>query len=117
MKNKTGNQVNVIHPYKTGYGYWAFDDPEVELQGEPFIGSVNDMLDRLTNDGTKCTVLFSKDKIPDFDACLEKVQSPDGSPEPGWYKWVSINLSGWLCPALLKYFKEYPDRIYVKIQK
>jgi len=116
MIDKTQNQINVIHPYKTGFGYWVFDDEEVGLQKEPFVGSINEMLDRLTNDGTQCTVFISEDYIPGYNLKLIQCPAPDGTHEPGWYKWNERNLSGWLCPALLKYFDGYPHTIFVKLQ-
>lgn len=117
LKDKTKNQVNVIYPYRGEYGVWAFDDPEVDLDGEPFVGPINQMIDMLTQGGSRCTAYISKSPLPQADAVLEKVEPERDMPwtSEGWYKLQGTEVVGWLCPALLKYFDGYPEEIYVKI--
>ncbi len=117
LKDKSKNQVNVIFPYKGDYGIWAFDDPEVGLDGEVFVGNINTMLDILTENGDAATVYISKDPIASYNAQLIKVLDPAHGIEPGWYKLQGTNMTGWLCPALLKYFEGYPDKIFARIEK
>jgi len=33
-----------------------------------------------------------------------------------WYEVEELGMSGWLCPALFKYFDKAPDNIYVKAE-
>lgn len=118
LKDKTGNQINVIYPYRTKSG-WAFDDEEVGLQGEPFVMGIPEIIDGIVGGKDTFTAYISKDPIPFFTAFLQKVTDvpqkylPNGE---GWYELNGSGLVGWLCPATLKYFKEYPETIYFKIE-
>lgn len=131
LKDKTKNQVNVLHPYRGKYGVWAFDDAEVGLQAEPFVGSINDMIDMFANGQEQITVFISADPIGDETLVLEKTKSPgrkaikdlieveegdEDIMDNGWYKLKGTNVVGWLCPATLKYFEDYPKEIHVKFQ-
>lgn len=109
--NKSTNQINVIYPYRTTYG-WSFDDSDVGLQGEPFVAGIPQVIDSLVGDADKFTALISKDPLPDYTCRLIKI------PEDmeGWYQLEGTDMKGWLCPATLKYFENYPDNIYVKIE-
>jgi hypothetical protein len=114
LVDKTGNQINVIFPYRDKHGIWKFDDPEVGLQAEPFVGNINLMLDTFANGKTECKVFISKDKIIDSDLSLTNID--DDKEFPGHYLLDGSSMVGWLCPATLKYFKEYPEKIYAKIE-
>ncbi len=119
-KDKTGNQINTIYPYRTQAG-WAFDDSEVALQGEPFIAGIPEIIDSIVGDKDKFTAHISHSPIPNFTGHLKKLSEKDIQqggfmPETGWYELEGTNMIGWLCPATLKYFKDYPDSIYFKIE-
>lgn len=117
LKNKTNNQVNVIHPYRSKNGIWAFDDEEVGLEGEPFVGEINTMIDILTSGANGCTVYLSKDTLPSETGVLTKQPFNDETLlDEGWYGLKGTEMKGWLCPALLKYFSSYPDEIHFKIE-
>jgi len=34
--------------------------------------------------------------------------------EGHWYRWPELQMEGWLCPALLKYFESPPKEIFVQ---
>lgn len=120
LKDKTKNQVNVIHPYRTKGGIWCFDDEEVGLQAEPFVGTVNKMIDIFAEGKSPIVVYISKDIIPHFSGhlvMLDVFEQQHAELEgEGWYYLDGTNLIGWLCPALLKYFEGYPDDIYFKVE-
>lgn len=71
----------VIHPYKhhPDSPVWVFDDPKHGLYAEPFVGQVNEMIDRLleskgmSRDGKPYSfaLLFSSAPLPDYDLHLE----------------------------------------------
>jgi hypothetical protein len=119
LVDKTGNQINVIYPYRTRGG-WSFDDKEVGLQGEPFVAGIPKIIDSIVGKRKKFTAYISKDPIPDYTAQLEKLDIIDKEFRnlvgEGWYQLVGTPMLGWLCPATLKYFKDYPDNIYFKIE-
>ena len=110
----TANSIRTIAPYRNEYGVWAFDDAVTGLIREPFVGEVNDMLDRLTahiagaRQGVLC--LFSSEPFPGWQACLEWT-GEDLSGVGNNYRLGQVE--GWLCPALLRYFESAPMRIYV----
>jgi len=113
--SKTGNQINVIHPY-VHHNQWVFDDIDVGLIKEPFVCGADDMLDYLTDNGDSCTLVFSKDEFPDhnFKIYKSKMQGPTG------VNYVYNNgidmMELWLCPALYKYFNDAPDTIYFNVK-
>jgi len=107
------NSLFVISPYKW-YGMWVFDDPSVELEREPFVSGIPEMIDELTKDIPNAEkgflMTFSENRFPDHQIVLEKNVEEDGG------TWYTLGDSkGWLCPALLKYFPEAPEQIYIKI--
>lgn len=111
IKDKTKNQVNVIYPYRTKSGVWCFDDPEVELDAEPFVGAINTMIDMHADGKKQLTVYISKEHISGSTLSLDRVKKGGGD-----YKLKGTDIVGWLCPATLKYFEKYPKEIHVKIE-
>lgn len=106
------NAMLVIFPYLYN-GTWVFDDESVELQKEPFVQGIPEMIDILVRDipdadkGFK--MLFSANPFPRYGAKLEWLREEYGG---NWYKWEAQGLEGWLCPALFKYFATAPKEIY-----
>jgi hypothetical protein len=118
--DKTGNQINTIYPYKTKSG-WAFDDEEVGLKAEPFIAGIPQIINSLVGKKKSFTAHISHSKIPKATGHLVKMSLDEVKFEEldeidGWYKLEGTDMIGWLCPATLKYFKDYPDDIYFKIE-
>lgn len=109
------NTVHVIWPYNI-QGIWAFDDEPLGLVREPFVGAINTMIDRLVTNIPNAKVgfrlMFSAGFIPDYDA---KIVWKRKAPRGNWYYCEKFKMEGWLCPALLKYFKKPPKEIYVKV--
>lgn len=123
LVDKTGNQINTIYPYRTQYGGWAFDDAEVGLFREPFVLGIPAIIDSIVGDRDNFTAYISHSKIPKATGHLVKVKEPEGLPKTegedtsdGWYQLKGTDMIGWLCPATLKYFKDYPENIYFRIE-
>ena len=114
-KNLHTNVVMVINPYKYK-GQWVFDDDRVGLVKEPFVAGADTFLDMVTDNAESCKIVFSKHSVPGYNVALNKMK-----PEAGgtiYEVWDPIQFNGfelWLCPALLKYFKEPPLRLYAEI--
>ncbi len=110
------NAIRVIFPYRY-QGTWVFDDERVELVQEPFIEGMPEMIDILVQDipdaaqGFK--LLFSANPFPGYQAELVWQSEEYGG---NWYQWDTYHLTGWLCPALFKYFSETPQHIYCKVE-
>ena len=114
--NVASNSVHVIWPYNV-QGIWAFDDEPRGLLREPFVGAINSMIDSLVTNIPDAKIgfrlLFSEDFIPDYDVKLVWMRQEG---KGNWYYCKKFEIEGWLCPALLKYFKEPPQEIYVKAE-
>jgi hypothetical protein len=108
------NQLYVIAPYYKN-GTWVFDDEKKGLLEEPFVSGVPQIIDRLSSDIPEARkgfrLVFSANEFPDFE--LKAIR---GRPDGGgyWYSIEGTDQEGWLCPALLRYYKTAPETIYAK---
>ena len=129
------NQINTILPYRS-MGGWAFDDNAVGLEREPFVAGADIAIDKIVEylgiKTDKIKMTFSKDKFPghhikleystmnvlgegDFYSIDKTNQFTEIDSDAGHWEGETFFL--WLCPALLEYFDEAPDEIYVKIEE
>ncbi len=106
------NVLHVIHPYKHG-GTWVFDDERVGLVQEPFVLGADTVIEHMVasipgaEDGF--TLIFSDKPFPQFQLELEwRREELEGN----WYYSEGLDMEGWLCPALFRYFEAAPNRIY-----
>jgi hypothetical protein len=110
------NALFVIHPYKTEFGEWVFDDERVGLVKEPFVAGADTMIDVATQhfkDAKNGFILrFSLNPFPGTNLTLKWLREEFGG---NWYLAETMNLEGWLCPALFKYFTEAPLVIYAQV--
>jgi len=114
MPEKSKNSIFVIHPVRHG-GIWDFTDPAVGLVNEPFVGSVNTVLDwMLAQAGkpgaTKMSLQFSANQFPGATGFTKTSEQFGGNN----YYCKELNVEGWLCPALFKYFPEAPPELWIR---
>jgi len=108
----TKNSIYTIFPYKEG-GQWVFDDESVGLHKEAFVAGADTLLDVLTGDGDRCTVVFSESSFPDHQLELTlKHTDETGSV----YFSHKHQHELWLCPALFLYYSEAPKKIFLKVK-
>ena len=111
------NSIGIIFPYKHEE-MWVFDDEETGLAKEPFVSGMPQILDLLTQDllgsNRKFALLFSQTPFPGYQIKMTWQKSEYGG---NWYLWQEKSLSGWLCPALFKYFDYAPPEIYCKCEQ
>ncbi len=123
--NLIENAVNVIYPYPVN-DIWVFDDKSRGLKAEPFVFGSSEILTALTKiefgmlGMEKFKLTFSKYPLPEIHAKFVKTNKEAES--GAWYTVVIDNQfvngrMGWLCPATLKYFKDYPDIIYIYLEE
>jgi len=106
------NNISVLHPYKYK-GQWVFDDPEKDLIKEAFIAGSDEIISKMAEGKDKITVLFSGEAFPGHQLMMEWTgEEMSGN----WYHCVSLDMHGWLCPSLLKYFDEVPRTIYAQFK-
>jgi hypothetical protein len=110
------NSLRVLAPYKYE-GMWVFDDPAVGLVREPFVAGIDTMIDRLVADIPNAQagfrLVFSMTFFPTHTVKLEWRREEGGG---NWYFCPQLNLEGWLCPALFKYFDEAPSELYARAE-
>ena len=110
------NSIGVISPYKYE-GMWVFDDPAVGLLREPFVSGIDTMIDRLVaaipaaDRGFR--LLFSATPFPGDTVRLEWRREEFGG---NWYFCPKLDLEGWLCPALFRYFDTAPPELYARVE-
>jgi hypothetical protein len=110
------NSIFVIKPYKW-QGYWVFDDANVDLVKEPFVGGADKILDVATADipnaANGFVAVFSANYFPDAQIVLEWARAEGGG---NVYRWNEKQMEGWLCPALLLYFSEPPAKLFIQVK-
>ena len=111
------NAINVIAPYKY-HDMWVFDDPRVGLIQEPFVSGADTMIDRVVanipNAENGFTMIFSASPFPGHQFQLEWRRAERSG---NWYYSSELDMEGWLCPALFRYFTEPPSEIYVQVKR
>jgi uncharacterized protein DUF6717 len=110
------NSIFAIKPYRWE-GLWVFDDPAVGLVREPLVGGADTMIDvataHLPNAESGFLAVFSASQFPGAQIVSDWVREDGGG---NVYRWPEKGMEGWLCPALLKYFEEPPERLYVQVK-
>jgi len=111
------NSIMTISPYMHE-GMWVFDDDSVDLVKEPFVAGIPEMINVLISDIDDAkdgfNLIFSSDPFPGYDIRLNRRSTEyDGT----WYQLDNTGMTGWLCPALFKYFDDAPKHIYVQAKQ
>ena len=112
------NSIFVIEPYRHA-GTWVFDDPRVGLRAEPFVAGAPELIDNIVADAgipnadRGFRLLFSARSFPGYHTKVIWRREEAGG---NWYYSPKYDAEGWLCAALLKYFKQAPKEIYVKAE-
>ena len=110
------NAINVIAPYKH-HGQWVFDDPRVGLLQEPFVAGADTWIDRVVANIPDAergfTLIFSGAPFPGHQYRLDWQREESGG---NWYYSADLDMEGWLCPALFKYFSDTPKTLYAQIK-
>lgn len=111
------NSIFVIQPYKY-LGLWVFDDEKVGLIQEPFVSGADDIIDKcvanIEGADKGFILLFSASPFPGHNAKFEWRRTENGG---NWYFVRELNMEGWLCPALFKYFDKASPTLYAQFKK
>jgi len=96
----------------------VFDDPNVGLVKEAFVGGADTMIDvatvSLPNANQGFIAVFSASYFPDAKIVLEWVREEGGGGNV--YSWSEKEMEGWLCPALFKYFDQMPEKLFIHVK-
>ena len=110
------NSIFAIHPYKD-QGLWVFDDERVGLVKEPFVSgadvAIDRMVEQIPNAAFGVTMLFSAQPFPghQYEFVWRRLEL-----NGNWYHSPTLDLEGWLCPALFKYFEKAPERLFIQVK-
>lgn len=110
------NRINIIKPYRY-LDMWVFNDESRGIVQEPFINGADSILDiwakNLSSTSTvnSFLILFSEKPFPDYQYEISWIREEF---EGNWYKFAELNMDGWLCPALFKYFNKTPSEIFIR---
>ena len=89
----------------------------VGLSQEPFVSGADRIIDRVVADIPHAeqgfVLVFSGSEFPGHQLRLDWRREESGG---NWYFSSQLNMEGWLCPALLRYFAEAPQALYVQIK-
>jgi len=130
MKPTNNNSVTTIHPY-VYHGEWVFDDESRGLDKEAFVSGADSIMDMLYLTAQGATEAF----IPETGQFSLRFSDTRFKGHHYKFDWVEDNgmkydddqwnhyvehttgISGWLCPALLRFFPDAPRCIYVEAVK
>ena len=116
LASPSSNAIMVIAPYWYN-GTWVFDDASAGLKREPFVAGVPEMIDVLVKDVPNAKegfrLLFSAHPFP---GCQKKLSWLRGDMGGNYYKLDDPPMDGWICPAMFRYYKSAPRKLYVKAE-
>jgi len=114
---RPANSIMVLAPYRHA-GTWVFDDVSVGLKKEAFVAGIPELMDAMVKDipdaDNGFRMLFSAQPFPGYTHKLTWLR---GDNTGNWYYSEQYKKEGWLCPGLLKYFRDAPKELYVKAEK
>jgi hypothetical protein len=113
----------VLFPYVgPGAACWVFDDPRTGLKEEAFVEGSSEIITRVVArkgipDAARGVQLIFSDQLFEGHDVVRRWTHED----PGGGNWYEGDVFGewmvnWLCPALLLYFAEPPQRLYVRCE-
>jgi hypothetical protein len=107
------NSIMMIDCYRK-YGTWVFDDQARGLVAEAFVCGTQDIIDRcMPKPSDSCRLTISANEFPGARHRVDLVGAEHGG---HWYLHREYGIKGWLCPALLLFFPEAPQRIWFDVQ-
>ena len=112
------NQIFVIRPYRLRPGgVYVFDDEARGLKQEVFVSDTTmaiDLMRAVQEVGSEFELVFSADPFRGHQYCVNRKASEYGGTV---YEQRDLEIEGWLCPALLRYFPEPPEHLYLQFRE
>jgi hypothetical protein len=72
---------------------------------------IDRMVGAIPNAERGFTLLFSSEPFPGYQAEFEWSRAELSG---NWYRSAALDMEGWLCPALLKYFASPPPKLFAQ---
>ena len=110
---------------------WVFDDARTGLKAEAFVNGTTDMITRvvdakaISHAHQGFAMTFASEPFDGHDVQVTRLAAREASrrglpayDNSNWYEGdiLGDHMVGWLCPALLLYFRSAPDRLYVRCE-
>lgn len=124
--HKIDNAIYTMRVYRD-HGSWVFDNPAVGLYKEPFVAGADEIFDAIVKergvldpDKSRVDIVFSDQQFPSWQLMAEHQGNSMGGDD---YSVIATDYETledhdfWLCPALLKYYSDPPERIYMRVTK
>jgi hypothetical protein len=122
-----------LFPYWQGgeHGCWVFDDQRTGLQAEAFVRGTTEMISRVVeakaigHAKAGFAMTFASAPFDGYDVEVTRLTEGEAerrglptSDDTNWYEGdiLGTHMVGWLCPALLLYFRDAPERLYVRCE-
>src|SRR5215470_9000265 len=84
---------------------------------EPFVAGADTWIDRVVADIPNAeegfTLIFSSAPFPGHQYRLDWRRAEGGG---NWYYSADLDMEGWLCPALFRYFSDAPASLYAQVK-
>lgn len=107
------NQIFGLEAFRFA-GVWAFDNEELGLKNELFVGGADTFIDLVVGpDVDRVGIQFSSKPFPTYQM---KVDFTDGEANSGTYYVSESGHELWLCGVLGLYFTEAPKTIYLSFK-
>ena len=122
-KQPIDNSIYTMRVYRHESA-WVFDHYGLGLIKEPFVAGADEIFDEIAHlravdpSRARIDILFSDVQFPGWQILAEHLGPSMGGDD---YHIISSEFETldthefWLCPALLKYFHEAPNRIFMKV--
>jgi hypothetical protein len=117
----SNQRILTLYPYLyPGTTCWVFDDARTGLKEEAFVEGTSEMISRVV-EGKKIPraakgfrLTFSDQPFDGHD--VERLWLRGDDESGNWYEGDVLGeyMENWLCPALLLYFEQPPQRLYVR---
>jgi hypothetical protein len=118
MTKPNNNSIQILRPWCEG-GVWMFDDKEIGVRREAFVGGASELITALkehfgaeTDDEGKINLIFSDQAFPKSQE-LTYVSSDMGGVVFRWGK-----MEAWFCPCFFNYFDRdaVPTHLYAQVK-
>ena len=124
--HKVDNSIYTMRVYYDE-GSWVFDNPSVGLYREPFVAGADEIFDEIIRvrgvadrDHARVDIVFSDVQFPGWELLAQhrgnSMGGDDYSVIASEYEMLEDH-DFWLCPALLKYYSDAPNRIFMRVTK
>lgn len=114
-------RILTLYPYLyPGTDCWVFDDARTGLKEEAFVEGTSEMITRVVESkgiprASKGFLLTFSDEPFDGHDVVRRWSREDAG-GGNWYEGEVLGewMENWLCPALLLYFENPPEQLYVR---